>query len=453
MNEWKAISRKVAAAAAAPRKDVYVRDKQFLPCKGGMYGDKTRPTEKTYFRCAGGFTTSLRDHGRVGLECAEAVTFVVNSMKKKALYMLYAIKRRWSMGKLWIAKRLGWVGAVMVTPYQGFGNGNALFFLCRVIKDRGIGASQVDDSSWRNFRKMYKRFMTLKIPGVRVEARFGGFAQVATTDAEGYCEFRMVLPQPVSGRNMWQQVQLSLLDEVVKGQAAPVVHAQVFVPSAAVEFGVISDIDDTVVPTGATRLWEMLKTTFLGNAYTRVPFPGVAAFYQALSKGLVGRENNPFFYVSSSPWNLYDFLRELMTFHHLPQGPLMLRDIGLSREHLIAGSHTAHKLLQVERIFNLIDDIPFILIGDSGQHDAEIYLQVVRDFPGRVKMVYIRDVDPGSHDQVLGTAAECARLGVEMMLVRNTLEAARHAVGKGWILEADIAEIAEERQEDEDMAQ
>jgi phosphatidate phosphatase APP1 len=223
----------------------------------------------------------------------------------------------------------------------------------------------------------------------------------------------------------------------------------VFVPSENVEFGVISDIDDTIVPTGATRFWEMLKTTFLGNAQTRVPFPGVAAFYQALSKGLVGHENNPFFYVSSSPWNLYDFLRELMHVHNLPQGPLMLRDIGLSREHFFAGSHTEHKLVQIERIFDIIRDIPFILIGDSGQHDAEIYLQVIRDFPGRVKMVYIRDVDPGSHKKVLKIAGEIEKLRVEMMLITDTVEAARHAVSKGWILEEDIANIAEEKKEDE----
>lgn len=127
----------------------------------------------------------------------------------------------------------------------------------------------------------------------------------------------------------------------------------------------------------------------------------------------------------------------------------MLRDIGLSREHFFAGSQTEHKLVQIERIFDIIRDIPFILIGDSGQHDAEIYLQVIRDFPGRVKMVYIRDVDPASHKRVLKIAEEIEKLGVEMMLVTDTIEAAQHAVSKGWILEEDIAHIGEEKKEDE----
>ena len=94
----------------------------------------------------------------------------------------------------------------------------------------------------------------------------------------------------------------------------------------------------------------------------------------------------------------------------------------------------------------------FILIGDSGQHDAEIYLQVIKDFPGRVKMVYIRDVDPLSHKKMLKLTEEYEKLGVEMMLVIDTIEAALHAVSKGWILEEDIADIADEKREDEAMA-
>lgn len=372
-------------------------------------------------------------------------------VKKNVLSALYSIKHSLSRSKLWLGKKLDFIHSVMILPYQGFGNGKELFFLGRVLTDRGIGISQLDDSRWRNFIKMYKRFMTWEIPEAKVEASFDGITKLATTDEEGYFEFRMELPQPISGNNPWQKIRLELVSKVVKNQKLQVAYSHVFVPSKNVEFGVISDIDDTIVQTGATRLWDMLITTFLGNAQTRVPFPGVAAFYQALSKGLVGHENNPFFYVSSSPWNLYDFLWELMNIHSLPQGPLMLRDIGLSRDHFFAGSHTEHKLVQIERIFDIIRDIPFILIGDSGQHDAKIYLQVIRDFPGRVKMVYIRDVNPANHQKVLKIAEEIKKLGVEMMLVTDTIKAAHHAVSKGWILEADIIDIKEEKKEDEDM--
>lgn len=292
---------------------------------------------------------------------------------------------------------------------------------------------------------MYKRFFTWSIPEVKVKADFHGHKCTDMTDEEGYFEFRITLPPHEPFSTPWQEVKLELMDQVLKKQGKITAINYVFIPSANVEYGVISDIDDTIVPTGATRLWEMMKTTFLGNAHSRIPFPGVSAFYNALAQGSAGMANNPFFYISSSPWNLYDFLMEFMMVHHLPKGPLMLRDIGLSRDNFISGSHFEHKLTQVERIFNMVHNIPFILIGDSGQHDAEIYLQVIKDYPGRVKMIFIRDVAPLKHDKMLIYVEKAYQLGVNMMLVKDTLEAARHAISKGWIQKVDFSDIAEEK--------
>lgn len=74
-------------------------------------------------------------------------------IKKGALPVLYAIKYNLSIAKLWIAKKLGLIRSLMIMPYQGFGNENEIFFLGRVLRDRGIGISQLEDSKWRNFKK------------------------------------------------------------------------------------------------------------------------------------------------------------------------------------------------------------------------------------------------------------------------------------------------------------
>ena len=372
-------------------------------------------------------------------------------VKKHALYFIYAIKLKFTATKLWLGKKIGLIRSLMIVPYQGFGNKKELFFLGRVMRDRGVGLSSMEDSKWRNFSRMYKRFMTWEIPFVKVQATYNNITETAVTDEEGYFNFQIPVDEKTQVDVPWQLISLTLVDRVIKSQKNVQALNRVFIATTDTEYGIISDIDDTIVPTGATRVWEMFKTTFFRNAHTRMPFPGVSAFYQALAKGSSGFENNPFFYVSSSPWNLYDFLMEFMEIHEIPQGPLMLRDIGLTREYFIAGSHTEHKLLQVERIFSIIAEIPFILIGDSGQHDAEIYLQVIKDFPGRVKMVYIRDVDSRSHDKVIKIAGEINNLGVEMMLVKDTVEAARHAVSKGWIAEDDVWKVAGEKAAEENL--
>src|SRR5690554_1134596 len=370
-------------------------------------------------------------------------------IKKHTLYILYALKTKISTAKIWLGKKLGLIRSLMIIPYQGFGNEKEIFFLGRVMRDRGIGLSAMEDSKWRNFSRMYKRFMTWEIPFTRVEAVINDIRETAVTDEEGYFKFQIYSEKYSDFKSPHIEIKLTLPDQIIKNQSDVQAINRVVIASEDTEYGIISDIDDTIVPTGATRFWEMFKTTFFRNAHTRIPFPGVAAFYQALAKGTSGAGNNPFFYVSSSPWNLYDFLVEFMHVHNIPYGPLMLRDIGLTREYFIAGSHDEHKLLQVKRIFAVITKIPFILIGDSGQHDAEIYLQVIKDFPGRVKMVYIRDVGTGSRTKLLKLANEIRKHGVDMMLVKDTVEAAKHALYKGWIAEHDLWSVAGEKAAEE----
>ena len=369
----------------------------------------------------------------------------MSRLKAGALSLLYSFKRLFSKAKLRLWKKLRLIRTVIIMPYSGFGNEKEFFFLGRVLSDRGIGLSHMGDSKWKNFKKMYKRFGSIEISNVKVEASFGGFTQIATTNEEGYFEFHFNLNEPIIISTPWQEIKLELIDKVLKKQKTPVIAInKIYVSSENVRFGIISDIDDTIVPTGTARLWEMLKTTFLGNAYSRIPFPGVSAFYQSLAKGPTGIENNPFFYVSSSPWNLYDFLMEFLDIHEIPKGPLMLRDIGLSRDHFISGSHSEHKITQLKRILGITGNMPFILIGDSKQHDAEIYLQIISDFPYRVKMVYIRDEDEIRNPGLKKIADEIINSGVELLFVSDTIEASVHAISKGWILKEDIVDIAEE---------
>jgi len=366
-------------------------------------------------------------------------------IKKYLLALFYNIKLAISNTKLQLGKRLGLIRTIKILPFSGFGNQEEIFLLGRVLKDRGIGISQLEDSKWKNFKKMYKRFITWEIPDVEVKATLHEKSVTAITDEEGYFQINLQ-PNPSSRLNSpWQEIELEVVSKVIKNQKKVVANNQVVIPGKNCRFGVISDIDDTIVPTGATRMWEMLKNTFLHNAHSRVPFPGVSAFYQALHQGISAGENNPIFYVSSSPWNLHGFLLELLEIHDIPQGPLLLRDLGLTKEHFISGSHTQHKLIQVERIFAIIRDIPFILVGDSGQHDPEIYLQVVKDFPGRVKMIYIREVGSHSKQKVDQIATAIKQLGVDFLLVKNTMQAARHAAENGWITPYEIDNIGQQK--------
>jgi phosphatidate phosphatase APP1 len=176
----------------------------------------------------------------------------------------------------------------------------------------------------------------------------------------------------------------------------------------------------------------------LNNAYTRLPFEGVGAFYGALQRGPDGRAENPIFYVSSSPWNIYDVLEDFLDVHGVPEGPLFLKDWSPS----VLGKHRGHKLGIIRTLLGTYPDLPFVLIGDSGEEDPEIYSQVVREHPGRVRAVYIRDVTSAERDAEVKTIArEMRNVGVEMVPVPDSASAAEHAASAGHISPEAVPDI------------
>lgn len=347
--------------------------------------------------------------------------------------IIYDVKLFVSKLVLWITIKLGLLRSIIIVSYNGYGFGNQIFMVGRVLKNNRVAKSSPEDSVWSNVKKMIRRFRTIVIPGVRVKTVIDGQEFIAITNEEGYFEFSIDLKKTVQADAEWITLPLVLLDQVVRRQSEVQTNAPIYIPLQGVEFGVISDIDDTIIPTGAMRLGEMLKTTFAKNAHGRVPFPGVSSLYSALRFGADGIENNPFFYVSSSPWNLFDFLIQLMDIHSIPAGPLMLRDIGLSRTELISGDHGEHKLAQIRKILKVYSSLNFMLIGDSGQEDPAIYLEVVKEFPERILTVFIRDIHESRHEFVMEKQAEMKLLGVEMLLIKDSEEAKAYASAKGWI--------------------
>jgi phosphatidate phosphatase APP1 len=189
------------------------------------------------------------------------------------------------------------------------------------------------------------------------------------------------------------------------------------------------------------------------NAHTRVPFEGVAAFYRALHKGSIGQKSlNPIFYVSSSEWNLYDLLADFMEFHKFRQGPFLLQEMEHSIFHFWKsgnGTHE-HKLKKIFFLLSFFKGLDFILIGDSGQQDPQLYLKAAREVPGRIKAVYIRCIGKEHKNrQILKIAQEMKSMNIPMLLIRNSEDAARHALINGYIDASSMPDIAQQLEKDQ----
>ena len=335
---------------------------------------------------------------------------------------------------------------IMVFPYLGYGTPKELYLKGRVLEDKGIADASDDASLLRNLIDSYKRFDSDETPNAEVRVRFQKQQEDVLTDHEGYFEVRLHLGTPLKNPNYFQELSFELLAPHPAKQEEVFTTGTVIVPSQRAEFGIISDMDDTVLQTGATSLLSMAKKTLLGNSRTRLPFEGVAAFYAALHRDL-----NPLFYVSSSPWNLYDLLVDFLDVNDIPVGPLMLRDWGIKEDELLPTSHGTHKLDSMTNIFETYPKLPFILIGDSGEEDPEIYSDIVERFPERILGIFIRDVvSTDERSDAIAELAQKVKQGKsELFLVEDTIEAAKHAAERGWIEPYWIDEVEKSKAEDE----
>ncbi|HMM28390.1 MAG TPA: DUF2183 domain-containing protein [Aggregatilineaceae bacterium] len=369
----------------------------------------------------------------------------MSEWKKAVAQVASNVEDHYDLLKLRLREKLG-IGPVHLLTYLGYGTPTELILRGRAVADHDVSPATENDTIWQNLLNMYRRFTTREIPYAQVRARFGELEQTVQADEEGFFRVHFMLDAPLPPGSMWHTIALELIDYADQGGARG--SGSVLVPPPAAQFGVISDLDDTVLRTDVLDFVKMARNTFLNNAHTRLPFAGVAEFYRALQRGTAG-SFNPIFYISNSPWNLYDLLVDFFEVREIPLGPMFLTDLGLTGEHFFRREPVEHKLEHIVGLLETYPGLPFILIGDSSETDPEIYHQAAVEHPGRIRAIYIRDVTSEARDtEVQAMIREVKRAGSEMVVIPDTLAAAMHAVERGFILADTLRAIAEETGED-----
>lgn len=309
---------------------------------------------------------------------------------------------------------------VTVVPYVGHGTGSRVRIRGRALVRRR--EPRVARGRVATVATAVARYLSVDVPAVSVAVEVGGRTEQVRSGAEGYLDSEVEASGLAPG---WHCVTYRPEDGAES-------EGRLLVVDPTATLGVVSDLDDTVLHTGLTRLVDAVRTTLLVADHDRVAITGGAELYQ----GLVADGRTPVFYVSTGAWNLHTMLVAFLERNGFPAGPITLTDWGPGLRWLFREDSVAFKTRTILGLLAEHPQLSWVLVGDSGQHDAETYAQVVRAHPEGIRAVYIRDVPPGSpaRDQcVHALAAELAGLGVPMLLVRDSLAAAEHAHGLGLV--------------------
>lgn len=285
-------------------------------------------------------------------------------------------------------------------PYFGYSTPDKIIIRGRALEADTNRASNDTPSLVENLAAMAALFMTKEIEGETV--RIGD--HTAITDDEGYYRIELPRKNPPHG---WTEaaVQTDRIDAAT--------NHPILITSDRAEYGVISDIDDTVMQTKAWSTRKNLWTSVTGSVGSRYVYPDAATLLKLMAGSMAGTKN-PVFYVSSSPWNLHGFLEAMFMANGVVRGPKFLRDFGIDATKMVVGTHGDHKSNAIDTVLAANPDLPFYLIGDSGQHDPVVYRDAVLRHPGRIKGVFIRTPGPGMGEEDRIPLKEIEAQGVQI---------------------------------------
>lgn len=270
------------------------------------------------------------------------------------------------------ARRAGRVPTVV--PFVGYGGAGWIRVLGRVVFRRpdATGDRFAGVRGWRSFT-------SIPVRDIDVTVSAGTSTSVVRGDRGGVLDARVDAALPPG----WSTVKLAIGDRSVE--------LRVFVVAEDASFGVVSDIDDTVMVTALPRPFLAAWNSFVLNEHARTPVAGMAVLYERLTRA---HPESPVVYLSTGAWNVVPTLTRFLSRNLYPRGPLLLTDWGPNHERWFR-SGPQHKRESLERLAREFPGIRWLLIGDDGQADERIYGDFARRFPEHVRAVAIRQLTPG----------------------------------------------------------
>lgn len=314
--------------------------------------------------------------------------------------------------------------------YHGYGHTHNLVLYGHAFKYRAKSTQNYSNNLFVNIRYLFRLFLLKPYPWAQVRLTFNDQVIRQNTEYDGFFKFEWNAGENISAG--WHEVKAELLDD--QGLVVAESTGDIYVPHIT-QYAFISDIDDTVMVSHSATIGRRLRELFIKNPRTRKTFKDVARHYQLLALSHTDESHpNPFFYVSSSEWNLYDYLVETFRFNKLPEGVFLLNQIKRWKN-LIKTGKTGHegKLIRVMRILDAFPNQKFVFFGDNSQQDPDIYSSIAIKYPKNIEAIYIRNIRPDRASYTQDLLAKVAAEQIHTCMFTNSQEAIDHSVSIGLI--------------------
>lgn len=259
-----------------------------------------------------------------------------------------------------------------VTPFPSYAGSDWVRVLGRVLIAPPV--KRTKDGEYASVRG-WRSFAAVPVGYAQVSVTIGGVVHEVVADRGGVID--TVLPASLPGG--WQPFTITV-------ENAEPVDSRTFVVDDDVRFGVVSDVDDTVMVTALPRPFVAAWNTFVVDEHARQPVPGMAVLLERLARENPG---SPVVYLSTGAWNIAPTLVRFMRRHLFPQGAMLLTDWGPTHDRWFR-SGRAHKSANLRRLAAEFPHVRWLLIGDDGQHDDELYTAFTSEHPQNVAGVAIR---------------------------------------------------------------
>ncbi len=317
-----------------------------------------------------------------------------------------------------------------VKLYHGYAHENKFFIQGHVFALNALPRKRYRNKLLVNLFSLIRLFIVKTVPGAHIQLHLQNKLFQQKTDNNGFFKFEGTVDTNINFG--WHEVTVDLLN--AKGDVVTSSNGFIFV-AYATQYGFISDIDDTFLISHSASIFKRLRILFTNNARSRKPFEGVVEHYKLLAQSHTeAGKPNAFFYVSSSEWNLYDYIVEFARVNDLPRGVFLLNHLKSFSQLLKTGKNNHGG--KYDRILQILQAFPkqqFVLLGDSSQQDPHIYTSLVEHFPGRIYAVYIRDIYEKNREKVKNALLKLEEAGVAYCFFVHSADAMAHSKKIGLI--------------------